>query len=74
MTFLNLFIMSFSQLLSSPSFTLMANKSVLEAVKYSALSESSYSGSDIQLHDLQHSVRDPDLTEVRLCPNGIVGG
>jgi len=44
---LNLFITSFSQLLSSPSFTAMAKKSVLEAIQppqsYSESFESSYS-------------------------------
>ncbi len=65
-TFLNLFITSFSQLLSSPSFTMMANKSVLEAVKYSELSDSLHSGNDIQLHDLQYSVSDPECTDVGL--------
>jgi hypothetical protein len=34
LTFLNFFISSFSQLLSSPSFTLMANKSVLSALNH----------------------------------------
>ena len=52
----------------------MVNKSVLEAVKYSKWSKSLHSGSDIQLHDLRYSVRDPDFTEVGLCPKGIIIG
>jgi len=62
--------------LSAPllSFVHSDGKSVLEAVKYSEWSESLHSGSDIQLHDLRYSVRDPDFTEVGLCPKGIIIG
>lgn len=46
--FLNLFITSFSQLLSSPSFTAMAKKSIREAIQFQSDSESFMSSFDLE--------------------------